>query len=167
MAKISHTKPKVPIRDAVAAYRAVLLRDKGKHDAISSTLTNARLNIAFRMYPYTKGPDLTNDGLGYGERIRELNRVGPTLERQPRMSIVTRSGRSVEASSSPSPATTTSGTGQPGSRGLDRPAGSDKPLAGRKATKQVEVTKKTGVNKQVKKVSTAKKSAKKAAVKKT
>lgn len=89
---------KIPIRDAITAYRAVLCRDRGLHTGVSSTLTEARSDLAIRMYPYTKGPDLSNDGLGYGERVRELNRVGKTLQRKPRMSIVTRSGRSVEAS---------------------------------------------------------------------
>ncbi|HXS18115.1 MAG TPA: hypothetical protein VN764_13050, partial [Polyangiaceae bacterium] len=90
---------KIPIRDAVAAYRAVLCRDRGQHGAVSATLKTARSNLAVRIYPYTKGPDLSNDGLGYGERIRELNRVGERLQRKPRISIVTRSGRSVEISS--------------------------------------------------------------------
>lgn len=88
---------RIPVRDAVGAYRALLRRDAGQPGAIPEPLLSARSDLNVRIYPYTKGPDLANDGLAYGERIRELNRAGSDLYRQPRTSLMTRSGRSVEA----------------------------------------------------------------------
>jgi hypothetical protein len=59
-----------PTRDLVLAYKGALLSSKLPDEAkFQEVMNELRRRPSSFIYPYTKGPDIANDGLGYGESV--------------------------------------------------------------------------------------------------
>jgi hypothetical protein len=92
----------VPLEDAVLIQRRLL-----KNRRYSPELQIGQGELPYQAYPYTKGPDLSNDGIGYGEilsvdvcRLKECieltrHESPPELHVETGFSRRTRSGRQV------------------------------------------------------------------------